>query len=157
MKRLSFIVAMLFMCATGTLGLTPQAHAQNIIITGMEDYNYGTYTVGSGDQIQTRAVCVGKTAGNKSWNATINGSGAGNAFTLTDGAGHNVPFTIRRTPNPSFTAGVQETNLNAADNTAPIDCGGVDNQNFKVTLTGANLDSLPAGTYTGFIDITVSP
>lgn len=156
MRALPFMLAMLFMCATVGFALTPAAHAQNIIITGMDDYNFGTHTVGSGTKQQTQAFCVGKTAGNKNWNATINGSGAGSAFTLTDGAGNNIPFTVMRIPNPSFTAGVTE-GTNQADNNAPLDCNGVDNQDLRITIDGTVLDGTPAGTYTGYIDVTAAP
>lgn len=156
MRALPFMLAMLFMCATVGFALTPTAHAQNIIITGMEDYNFGTHVVGSGNKVQVRASCVGKTAGNKNWNATVNGSGAAGAFTITDGVGNTIPFTLRRIPNPTFTPGVTE-GTNQADNNAPLDCDGTDNQDFEITIDGATLDGTPAGTYTGFIDITAAP
>lgn len=157
MPRFYLLYTVFFMCATSNIVFAPQAHAQNIIITGVEDYPFGTYTVGTGDQILTRAVCVGKTAGNQQWDAVVNGSGAGGAYTLDDGGGNTVPFTLRLVPNPSFTAGVANTNLNGADNNAPLDCDGVDNENFEITLPGTALNGTPAGTYTGSITIVVSP
>ena len=155
-KNIPLFLAMLFMCSTISFMLTPTAHAQNVIITGMEDYNFGTHTGGSGDKVQVRAVCVGKTSGNKNWSGTIVGSGTGGAYTLNDGSGNTVPFTIRRIPNPTYTNGVS-ANANQADNTAPIDCGGVDNQDIEITISGASLDGAAPGTYTGFIDFTVAP
>ncbi|MBA44281.1 MAG: hypothetical protein CMF62_09820 [Magnetococcales bacterium] len=156
MRALPFTLAMLFMCATVGFALTPSAYAQNVIITGMDDYNFGTHVAGSGTKQQTQAFCVGKSAGNKNWNGTINGSGAGGAFTITDGAGNTIPFTVRRLPNPTYTAGVSNS-ANQADNNAPLDCNGTDNQDLRIEMTGANLDGVPAGTYTGYIDVTVSP
>ena len=156
MKRTPLLLAMLFMGSTLILGLTPLAHAQNVIITGMDDYNFGTYTIGSGTQTQVQANCVGKTAGNKSWDATIVGGGTGGAFTLNDGTGNTVAFGVRRIPNPTFTSGVTQ-GTNQADNNAPLDCNGTDNQDFEISIDGTLLDALPAGTYTGFIDITAAP
>lgn len=156
MRAHLFMLAMLFMCATVGIALTPAAHAQNIIITGMDDYNFGTYVVGGGTQQQAQANCIGKSSGDDSWTGTINGSGAGGAFTLSDGAGNTIPFTIQRTPTPAFLAGVPNS-ADQADNTPPLDCGGVDNQNFRIDIDGTDLDGAPAGTYSGYIDITVTP
>lgn len=156
MTHYPFLFALLFISSIFSTFLTPQAHAQNVIITGMDDYNFGTYVVGSGNQQQTQANCIGKSSGNRNWTGTINGSGVGGAFTLSDGAGNTLPFTVRRTPNPVFLAGVPNS-ANQADNSLPLDCDGVDNQNFRIDLDAATLDSAPAGTYTGFIDITVTP
>ena len=127
-----------------------------MIITGVEDYNFGTYTVGTGDQVQSRFVCIGKDAGNRNWSGIFNGSGTGGAFTLNDGSGNTVPYTVRRRPNPAFLAGVSN-NSNQADNSVPLDRGGVDNQEFEITVPGASLDGAPAGTYTGTISFQISP
>ena len=160
MKCLFFICTVLFMSVAmpfGGLLRTPEAHAQNIIITGVDDYNLGTHTVGTGDKLQVQAFCVGKDSGNKFWDSVITGSGAGGAYTLDDGSGNTIPFTVIHPPSTQFISGVPELNWNTADNTMPIDCDGVDDQDIRITVTGADLDATPAGTYTGTITIVVNP
>ena len=135
---------------------SPAAAAQNIIITGLEDYNFGTHTVGSGNKILTHAVCVGKDAGSTQWTLTATGSGVGGIFTLDDGGGNTVSYTVEYQPATNITAILPQT-LSNADNAPPLDCDGIDNQQFEITLPGALLDSLPAGTYTGTLQLLASP
>lgn len=135
----------------------PQAcWAQNVIITGMEDYNFGTYTVGNGDQDITTAVCVGKDGGTTQWEATVIGSGPGGAFRLDDGMGNFFTFNVYYAPAINIVSGVPQ-NFNGADNTLPLNCDGIDNQNIRVIIPGSILDSIPAGTYTGYLDVTAAP
>lgn len=135
---------------------SPYAYGQNIIITGAEDYTFGTHIVGSGNKVLTRAVCVGKDGGTPQWDLTASGSGVGGIFTLDDGGGNTVSYTVEYQPATNITANLPQT-LNNADNTPPLDCGGIDNQEFTVTLTGALLDGLPAGTYTGSLQLLAAP
>lgn len=149
--------AAVFSCLlTFSLGQAVPAWGQNVIITGLEDYNMGIHTVGSGDKVMTATVCVGKDAGTTEWDLTANGSGVGGIFTLDDGVGNTVTFTVDHLPATPITAGVTEP-LDNADNTAPLNCDGVDNQSFRVTLPGNVLDGAPAGTYTGYVEFTATP
>lgn len=145
----AFLVVVLFFAPQVCWG-------QNVIITGMEDYNFGTYTVGSGDRDITTDVCVGKDSGSDLWEATVIGSGPGGAFRMSDGMGNNFTFNVYYAPAANIVSGVPQ-NFSGADTTIPLNCDGIDNQSFRVIIPGSVLDSMPAGTYTGFLDITAAP
>ena len=133
-----------------------QVYAQNIQITGAEDYNFGSYSVGDGAQMIQTYFCVTKDSGSTQWNATVDGSGTASAYTVQSAGGDTIPYAVQlkgTTPSP----GVQETNLDGADNTAPLDCDGVDDQLLKVTINAVDLNSVHAGTYTGTLSVQVAP
>ena len=143
------LVALVLACPT-------QVFAQNIQITGAEDYNFGTYSVGDGGQMIQTYFCVTKDSGTPKWSATVDGSGTANAYTIQSAGGDTVPYAVQL-KSITTTPGVQETNLGNADNTVPLDCDGVDNQPLKVTINAVDLNSVHAGTYTGTLSVQVEP
>ena len=153
MKYLSRLILTIFI----TVAPTHMVLAQNIQAFNAEDINYGTWIPGSGNLQNNDFFCVFKDSGNRRWDVFANGDGAGGAFELNDGSGNTLVINRVRVKAVDLTPGVPATNLGGADNSAPADCGGSDNQRLRVRLLQTDMLAVPPGTYTGTLTFTASP
>lgn len=154
MKRHLSIIALF----TATLLVAPTADAQNVQVFNGADVNFGTWLPGDGNLSNDQFFCVFKDSGNDRWTVEANGSGAGGAFSLTDGT-NTLPIDRIRITNRNMTPGVVETNRRDADNAGSADCVefGGDNQLLRVQMRSGDLGSVPPGTYTGTLSVTATP
>ena len=125
-----------------------------IRISSMDDMTLPAFT-GVGNISNTEAFCVYRN-GTGLYQATLTGSGAGNAFTITDGT-NTMAYTVTYNATPVAAGGTVGPETG---NTALTDCGGVNvanNATVGVTIAEAVLLASPAGTYTGTLTIVVAP
>lgn len=128
-------------------------------ITDVADLHLGIFD-GSGDMEQDDDVCVySNDLGH--YKVTATGSGAANAFTLTDGT-HTLPYTVKwndedgTNGNASLTSGTPLTTQTGADQTEP-DCTTLgNNANFQVTIAASAAIQRPAGDYTGTVTFVIA-
>jgi len=116
---------------------------------------------GSTDVNFTTSVCVGTNgAAGYTITATSTSGGVGGAFTLTDGinnVGYNVAWsnTSGAVSGTAFgTSGVMQNY--AAGPVANIACA-ANNATAVITVPAANLQTVPASTYTDTLNLTVAP
>jgi hypothetical protein len=106
----------------------------------------------------TSAACVYRNAGT-TYNITATGSGAANAFTLTDGT-NTVAYGVTYDDGSGATALATGVAL-AADGAEGVDddcsTAGANNGSIEVTVTAAAAAGLPAATYSGTLTLLVAP
>lgn len=157
--------------STGSVDITVTKPVQ-AKISGMTDMTIASWVIGDGDKALHTDVCIYTTSGDYTVVAT--GSGASQAFTLTDGVGsgtlHVTPYTVKWDDAGVGAIGVGAgTSLTAANTPAAFsnasvdsaDCtGGVapgKNARINISLLGADLLKLASGTFTGTLTLLVAP
>lgn len=156
-----------YAASDGTLGATSTGTSlisvtvPNLIkVTGFADLALGAWS-GSGAMDGNDNICVYTNKASGTYRVTATGSGASNAFTITDGSNliaytaafNDVSGTSGEQPLTSGTALTGQTGANTASQT----CGGSNNSNFHVTIAEAALLAAPAGAYSGTLTILVEP
>lgn len=146
------------MGATSTGSLVITARVPNLVrITGLADLDLGTWD-GANPMAGSDAVCVYSTT--RAYTLTAMGSGAGNAFTLTDGTNtvaYSVNWQSEGGANNALTTGTTVPNLGANHNSVTCNGHASDNATVTVSVSVAALSAIPAGTYTGTLTLTVAP
>lgn len=103
-------------------------------------------------------ACVYRNGGT-TYQITATGSGAANAFTLTNGT-DTVPYSVEYFDGTT-TAALTSGNTIGADNAETVDnnCAGVGgaNASISVTVTAIDASPLPADTYSGTLFLLVAP
>ncbi len=136
-------------------------------ISDLQDINLGTVSTVNGDIKGSTTACIysnqpaaGGSGGG--YQVTANGNGAGNAFTVSDGA-NTLAYTAYWKPDTSAGDGTQVTsgsslaNQDGAD-TSSISCAGTGlNAKFTVAFSQSNIAAAPPGTYTGTATIVIAP
>ena len=147
--RLTFLTFVLFLSFPAT------SQAQDVLITGLQDYNFGSF---SGDEDMDDTLCIYKSSGNKRYWVTATGSGTGGAFELQDG-GNSFAYGVRwQKAGGNFgklTAGVAKR-YGGADK-VNTDCGGVDNAGLRIEMRESNVAGAPAGSYGGSLTLLIEP
>ena len=144
-------------CAmVGAAALLQTAQA-TIIVNQLDDTAMGTWS-GTGDMVRTMNHCVG-TSPTGLYRVTATGSGAGGAFTLSNGSdtlAYQVEFAGRTGGFVALTAGVARSGFNGD---TQAQCTGLSRQSerVRITISAANLAAAPAGTYAGTLTLTVAP
>ena len=143
--------------STGDLLITLTVNNE-VKISNLADIDLGVF--GGTDVSGTSPACVyrnGLPGG--AYNITATGSGAGNAFELTDGT-DIVDYAVEFDDGSGFsglTTGVALGSSGATN--ADDDCftAGADNAAVRVTVTAADAAVLPASVYTGTLTLLVAP
>ena len=166
-------LALLFLPATamaasdGTLGATSTGTADISVtippliqISNMADIAFGSYS-GTGDLNGNQDVCIYTNLAAGTYVVTATGSGAANAFTVTDGSNtiaYNVYFndTTGTTGEVQLSTGSQSAQQSGA-NTSSATCGGGDAANYHIEMLETNLQTAPAASYTGTLTLVVEP
>lgn len=112
----------------------------------------------SGEYMGTSGACVYRNASG-SYTLRADGSGTNNAFVLSDGGTYAIPYTVNYDDgNGSVPVSAATTLLGRKNaNTAAPDCGGSSNGVISVSVAQADIASVPAGTYSGTLTLTVAP
>lgn len=148
----------------GLLCLASPAAAQTMQITSLSDLTFGTVSSVSANQTIARTVCVFSSTG--SYTIKASGSGAGEAFTLSNLANATIlmPYTVQWAPSGSQTSGTLLTAGQAQRFTPPplnILCslGSLlaGTASLIVTLPATSLSAARQGTYAGTLTLLVSP
>ncbi len=147
--------------STGSLDITVDINSL-VQVTNLTDLGLGTFNGGGTDLSATDTFCVYRN-GAGTFDITMSGSGAANAFTLTDST-NTIPYSVDFTNIPAAATTAMTTGVllggqqNA--NTSSTTCSGAgdsDNVSVTVTVTSANLAASPAGAYGGTLTMVVSP
>jgi hypothetical protein len=141
--------------STGTVDISLSVNDE-VRISNLSDINLGVF--GGADAIGSTDACVYRN-GTGAYRITAAGSGAGGAFSLTDGT-NTVAYSV------AFDDGTGAIGMGASTpmigrtgaDPASATCATTGN-NATVTTTVAAVDaaSLPAGTYTGTLTLLVAP
>lgn len=143
--------------STGTTDIS--ATSPNLArISNMDDISLGSWD-GTTDLAETEDVCVWSNTG--AYQITAEGDGAGNAFTLANGA-NTVAYTVQwddaATGSASGTALTSGTPLTTQSTSATsTTCGAGANSSLIVGVASSEFESVPAGTYTGTLTLVVAP
>lgn len=151
-----------FAATQGTIGATStgsvdiNAVIPNLIqISNLNDINLGTWS-GSGDMTGNDENCVWSTT--RGYNLTATGSGAANAFTITDGSNtiaYSVAWDDVDTNDQAVTSG--DALAGQATDALTTNCLGGDTANVTVTVAEADAAAAPAGSYSGTLTLVVAP
>ena len=141
--------------STGSVDISLQVNDE-VRISNLSDINLGVF--GGADAVGSTDACVYRN-GTGAYRITASGSGAGGAFSLTDGT-NLVDYSV------DYNDGSGDVNMGSA--TPLIGRTGADgasatcavtgnNATVTTTVTATNAAALPAGTYTGTLTLLVAP
>lgn len=135
------------------------AGAQTVQITRLSDVTFGALPMDGSDQIKSQSVCAysGLFGGRYSVSAT--GSGAGNAFTLANGAA-TLPYEVQWSGSAGQTSGAALTvGGTLPGQTMLLSCSALNpvNASLIVLVRGAAILQARAGDYSGTLTILLSP
>jgi hypothetical protein len=149
----------------GTLGATSTGSTDMDVtipglvrITGVGNLDFGNYTGGSAPSLY-EPVCVYTNDASGNYKVTARGTGASYAFTVDDGNGHTIPYSVSWddfSATISLSPDTASTTRSGA-NTSSQTCGGGNSARFQVSFTASALLSKPAGTYTGTLTLIIEP
>jgi len=157
------------MAATqGTLGSTSTGSVSisatvpgRVQISGLTDIAFGTVDPTSAAS-QAENVCVWSNTSGRGYQVTATGSGASNAFTLTDGT-NTLPYSVEwagSSGQSSGTALSTGTALGSLSSTAinpTCSAGPAASASLVVKMTAASLQAAVASSYTGTLTLVVAP
>ncbi|MEO1576247.1 MAG: hypothetical protein AAFU65_14975 [Pseudomonadota bacterium] len=141
--------------STGTVDITLQVNDE-VRISNLTDINLGVFA--GADAIGSTDACVYRN-GTGFYRITASGSGAGGAFSLTDGTnsvGYSVEFDDG-TGAVAMAASTPMVGRTGADPASATCATTGNNATVTTTVTAADGAALPAGTYTGTLTLLVAP
>lgn len=132
-----------------------------IRIRGFQDFNPSTYS-GTGTRADSGDLNVSTNYGTstRTYSVTVNGSGAGGAFTTSDGLGNTLAYTAFYNQTSGITGRVMLTEgvaLTGRTGAAKPLTNTTLNANLSINFSQANLQAAEAGTYTGTLTVVVTP
>lgn len=152
----------------GTLGTTSTGSVSigatvpgRVQISGLTDVAFGTVdpTVPASS---AENVCVWSNTSGKGYQVTATGSGASNAFTLTDGTG-TLAYSVEwagssgQSSGSALTSGTALTGLSSTATSPTCSAGAAATASLVVKMTAANLQAAVASTYNGTLTLVVAP
>jgi hypothetical protein len=174
MKKLTLIFSLAVFTATsfaatqGSVGTTSTGTfdisiniAPKVKISNLADVNFGTYS-GSGDTDNSQDICAYSNTGG--YQVTATGSGAANAFTITDGT-DTIDYTLKwndetgTSGNAALTTGTPLTGQSSSAPDSGCNSGSNLSANVLVHIEEAELlASNPSATvYSGTVTLLVEP
>lgn len=175
MKRFPFYVATTLLClpaysvVQGTLDPTSVGSIdititipERVQISGLQDINFGQYP-GSGNLDTNYDLCVYSNTPVARYDITATGSGAADAFELSDGSGNEIPFSLFWNDETGTVggitaiAGVTHINQTGANDENYTCATGGDSANIRVYVGAGDINGEPNGTYTGTITLLIEP
>jgi hypothetical protein len=157
-----------FAATQGTIGATSQgsvsisatipARAQ---ISGLTDVAFGTVDP-SAAASQSENVCVWSNTSGKGYQVTATGSGAGNAFTLTDGT-TTLPYSVEwagssgQSSGTALATGTALAGLSSTAANPTCSSGPASTASLIVKMTAASLQAAVASSYNGTLTLVVAP
>jgi len=162
-QRLFAALRLLGLSAAACLALSPVAsQAQAVQISQLTDVGFGALTNLSADITQSQTVCAYSGALSGRYSVTASGSGAGGAFTLSNGA-QTLAYEVQWNASANQTSG---TNLTAGSALAgqpssavlpTCTLGLTPSGSLTIILRAAALSSSYAGNFTGTLSLLLSP
>ena len=145
--------------ATSTGSTTISARSGIFIrITGLDDLDFGTWN-GSSNLTRDSFHCVGTNQASRRFNIRAVGSGAGGAFTLSNGSGGTLAYSAAYRSgtgvNRALTANAVQTGHVGVALSA---CrSGSQTMRLRLTISTAQFGAARDGVYTGTLTLTVAP
>ena len=144
------------------LALTVASPAMSKVrITGLSDVNFGTISNLTIDAVQAQSICVYSNGSNNGYSVRADGSGAGGAFTLSNGL-TTMAYTVRwhnQAGQSNGTVLTTSAQLSAQTTTAQnqtCSSGAPTTASLIVTLPATSLSSAGAGNYSGTLTLIVA-
>lgn len=141
--------------STGTVDISLSVNDE-VRISNLADIDLGIFA--GADAIGSTDACVYRN-GTGAYRITATGSGAGGAFSLTDGT-NSVAYTVEYDDGTGALALGSSTPLigrTGADPASATCATTGNNATVTTTVTAADGAALPAGTYTGTLTLLVAP
>jgi hypothetical protein len=147
--------------STGTLDISI-ALAEVVQVSALNDIIFPVWG-GTGDMTEFDDLCIYSNTAGGGYKVTVNGSGAGGIFEVTDGSNtmiYNAYWNDQALPTgvSSLTANVQLTGQTGAS-TDSLDCssGSSLTSRIVVEFLDATLSAAPVSVYGGTITLTIEP
>lgn len=148
--------------STGSVNINASVPAR-VRITNLTDVNL-TNVEPTVDALNAQSVCVWSNSATRGYRVTAQGSGAGNAFTLSSGAYPVVPYTVEwaasagQSAGTGLSTGVALTGLTSAATSADCSSGPSNSASLIVKIGSSELQAMPAATtFTGSLTLVVAP
>lgn len=173
-KRLAVLAALmaspgLASAATqGSLGATSTGSVDisatvpgRVQISGLSDVVFGSVDPAVAAS-NAQDICVWSNTSGRAYDVTATGSGAANAFTLSDGT-NSLAYSVEWAATAGQTSGtalVPATSLTGLASTATnptCSSGPASSASLVVKMTAANLQAAVASSYTGTLTLVVAP
>jgi hypothetical protein len=147
--------------STGTVSISASV-PNRVRISGLSDVAF-TNVDPSVDASNAQNVCVWSNTATKGYRITATGSGAANAFTLSNAA-LTVPYSVEwaassgQTSGSALTSGTALTGLTSTATNSGCASGPSSSASLVVKILTANLQTMNAATsYTGTLTLLVAP
>ena len=146
--------------STGSVSITATVPGR-VQIGGLTDIAFGTVDPSSAAS-QSEDVCVWSNMSGRGYQVTATGSGASNAFTLTDGT-NTLPYSVEwagstgQSSGTALTSGSALTGLTSTATNPTCSSGAPKTASFFVKMNATSLQAAVASSYTGTLTLVVAP
>jgi hypothetical protein len=148
--------------STGSISINASVPGR-VRISGLKDVTFANVDpLAAASNAQN--VCVWSNTSTRGYSITATGSGAGSAFTLTNGVDAAVPYSVAwastsgQTSGTSLAAGTALTGQTSTAVNSDCSTGPSASASLIVTIGSATLQSMVAGTnYTGTLTLVIAP
>lgn len=146
--------------STGSVSISATIPGR-VQISGLSDVVFGTVDPSTAAS-NAQNVCVWSNTSGKGYTVTATGSGASNAFTLTDGS-KTLAYDVEWADSSGQSAGTALTSGSALGGqvstaTNPTcSAGPASTASLIVNMTAASIQAAVAGSYTGTLTLVVAP
>lgn len=149
--------------AAAALALLPApSSAQSVQISNLTDIAFGAISSLDADLSQSQTVCAYASGLPARYSIIARGSGAGNAFTLQNGAA-TLPYEVQwnasagQTSGTALSAGAPLSGQISGALLPTCTLGLTPSGSLTVILRAAQLSAARSGSYTGTLSLTISP
>lgn len=152
----------------GSAGATSQGSVDisatipgRVQISGLADIAFGTVDP-TAPAAKAEDVCVWSNTSARGYQVTATGSGAGSAFTLSDGT-NTLPYSVEwagssgQLSGTSLTSGTALAGLTSTAISPACTSGPASSASLIVRMSQANLEAAVASSYTGTLTLVVAP
>jgi hypothetical protein len=146
------------LAAAAMLALTAPAYAQGVQVTGLSDVAFGTIGSFGSDLVRSQSICAFSGLLGGRYSVTASGSGAGGAFTLSNGAAA-LPYEVQWNTTAGQSSGIGLTaNVPLGGQTMLLSCPVLQTTNTSliVILRAAQLHVATAGNYSGTLTVILA-
>ena len=146
--------------STGSVGISATVPGR-VQLSGLTDMAFGTVNPASAAS-KAEDVCVWSNTSGRGYTVTATGSGASNAFTLTDGT-NTIPYSVSWSDTAGQSSGTALSTASALSGlvSAAVNptcsSGPAASASLIVDMTAASLQAASAGSYTGTLTLVVAP
>jgi hypothetical protein len=146
--------------STGSVSISATVPGR-VQIGGLTDITFGTVDPTTAAS-QAENVCVWSNTTGRGYQITATGSGASNAFTLTDGT-NTLPYSVEwaassgQASGTVLATGAALAGLSSTAINPTCSAGPAASASLVVKMTAANLQAAVASAYTGTLTLVVAP